>query len=359
MGIWALEVVDGQPKGSPQSIKQNLNGMHPLGVTQEGAYYYWLPPGDGDVYMATLDPETGEVVIPPAKVIRSYEGFNRRPDFSPDGKYLAYVSRRPKGSDDSRILVIYSLETGEERELQTDIPLVLWGPSAPRWSPDGRSILILATVTDSANEKRNGFHQIDVETGAVTPVVLDDELGSIFGRTAPVWSPDGSKIFFHRRNGGIRIYDLEAKREWKPELQWPEGGSNGDAGLALSPDGRQLAFTINFDNERVIYIAPSNGEIHEITRLRTDETVEGRGLTWTPDGRYLLFLGKHEDGLCELRRISVEGGKSQNLGLKVAAHTYLSIHPDGRRIAFTGAGPTPGAEVWAMENFLPGFAADK
>jgi len=356
MGIWVLEVIDGKPKGSPQLIKQNLNGMTPLGVTQDGSYYYCLPPGDGDVYMATLDPETGEVVIPPAKAIQSYEGFNSGPDFSPDGKYLVYVSRRPRG----RILVIHSLETEEERELQTDISLSISYLSEPRWSPDGRSILILATVTDSASEKRNGFHQIDVETGAVTPVVLDDEVGSLFGPTPPVWSPDGSKIFFHRNGGGIRTYDLEAEREWKPEFQWPEGGKNGDAGLAISPDGLQLAFTVNFDNERVIYIAPSiGGERREITRLRKEETDWGRGLTWTPDGRHLLFLGKHEDGLCELRRISVDGGESQNLGLKVVLQTYSSIHPDGRRIAFTGVGTTPGSEVWTMENFLPTSAANK
>jgi hypothetical protein len=32
----------------------------------------------------------------------------------------------------------------------------------------------------------------------------------------------------------------------------------------------------------------------------------------------------------------------------------LSFHPDGRRIAFTASGSGHGAEVWAMENFLPG-----
>ena len=53
----------------------------------------------------------------------------------------------------------------------------------------------------------------------------------------------------------------------------------------------------------------------------------------------------------------VEGGEPQNLGLTIKLYTHLSVHLDGRRIAFTGPGPTPGAEVWTMENFMPGFTA--
>ncbi len=38
MGVWVLEVVDGKPKGSPQLISDNLDGMWPLGLTQNGSY---------------------------------------------------------------------------------------------------------------------------------------------------------------------------------------------------------------------------------------------------------------------------------------------------------------------------------
>ena len=54
----------------------------------------------------------------------------------------------------------------------------------------------------------------------------------------------------------------------------------------------------------------------------------------------------------ELWRIPVAGGEPRklNLGVKVS---HLSLHPDGRRIAFTGPDPKGGQEVWVMENFLP------
>ena len=57
----------------------------------------------------------------------------------------------------------------------------------------------------------------------------------------------------------------------------------------------------------------------------------------------------------------MEGGEPQNLGLKMKPHIGVrpSFHPDGRRIAFTGPGTGHGGEVWAMENFLPGFTAQE
>jgi Tol biopolymer transport system component len=290
VGIWVLEVVDGKPKGSPRLINHNLNGMIPLGLTQNGSYYYGFLPGEGDVYIATLDPETGEVVIPPAKAVHSFEGFNHAPAFSPDGNRLAYVSLRPKASNiNFMAIVIRSLETGEERELSPKLTVI--GHFAS-WSPDGRSIPTSAWGTYGEKQSM-GIYQIDTETSAATPVVLNNEQGHI-APIAPVWSPDGSKIFF-KRHGDIKLYDLETEREWKPDFQLACGEGYG-AGLAISPDGQQLAFMVSCDD----------------------------------DLKIKLHLGVH-----------------------------LSFHPDGRRIAFTGPGSGHGGEVWAMENFLPGFAADK
>jgi len=360
MGIWVLDVADGKPKGSPQLIKQNLNGIIPLGLTQDGSYYYTLLIPNIDVYLATLDPETGEVVIPPAKAIQSFEGRNSQPVFSPDGKYLAYISQRPRAWDRGgfKVLVIRSLETSEERVLS---PKHIALGHRPCWSPDGRSILTVVIGRTGGLD----VYQIDTETGAATPVVRSDEQGNISAVPLAL-SPDGSKIFFMRERSGtrvIRIYDFETKREWEPDFQLTCGESYSGR-LALSPDGQQLAFVVSCDNEWSFQIAPSSGgDTREVLRLPREEgTAWGWGLTWTPDGRHLLFPGELKDfatGLCELWRVPVEGGEPQNLGLTT---TYRqgnpSFHPDGRRIAFTGPG-SGHSGVWAMENFLPGFTADK
>jgi len=360
-GIWILDMVDGKAQGSPRLIRDNLNGMSPLGLTQDGFYYYKLPGRMSDIYFADLDSETGKAMQPPYKAVKVFEGLNGRPDFSPDGKHLAYLSPRGPGQwRRSSSFVIRSLETGEEREIQPDLPLELLNYSAIRWFPDGRSILVAAMGFDSAKKRRKGLHRINAETGAVTTVVWSDE-GADITWVTPVFSPDGSKMFFMRQqNDGtsIGIYNLAAEQELSLNLHSGLEKNYKKHNLAISPDGQHLAF-VKCDNGHSIQIAPSTGgEIREL--LPKTGFNDRTGLVWTPDGRYLLF-GKwnEEDKKIELWRLSVEGGELEALGLAMEKVTQLSIHPDGHRIAFTGPGLGQGAEVWVMENILSQSTASR
>lgn len=79
---------------------------------------------------------------------------------------------------------------------------------------------------------------------------------------------------------------------------------------------------------------------------------------WTPDGRQLLFVRRSlEERKFELWRIRAEGGEPQGIGLTVGSMSQISVHPDGRRIAYN-AGDWK-TEVWMMENFLPAQRAAK
>ncbi len=127
--------------------------------------------------------------------------------------------------------------------------------------------------------------------------------------------------------------------------------------LALSPDGGQLAFLEAARALRptvVKTISTSGGEPSELYTLKKGKRLSwGVGLSWTPDGRHVVVGGPDApDKPDELWRIPVGGGELRklNLGVKVS---HLSLHPDGRRIAFTGPDPKGGEEVWVMENFLP------
>jgi Tol biopolymer transport system component len=357
MGAWVIQVAAGKPGGSPELVKQDIGRRAlPLGFTQKGSFYYGLETGMHDVYLATLDLATGRLLAPPRRASQRFVGSNTSPDWSPDGKYLAYVSQRgraPFGLG-SNIIAIRSVETGEERELSPKItPQRHYG--VLRWSPDGRSLLALGR-----DEKgRQGLYQVDAQTGSVTPLV-QIEPGEYLLHA--VWALDRRAIFYIRsdfstKSSLILVHDLETGRE--KELYRAVVPASIGRGLAVSPDGRQLAFITGDQATRstALKVMPAaGGETRELLRAQEPEAIAwNAGLAWTPDGREVLFGRERstslEDQTVELWRISAEGGEPQKLELAMEQLRGLRFHPDGRRIVFT-AGQFK-AEVWVLENFLP------
>jgi len=179
-----------------------------------------------------------------------------------------------------------------------------------------------------------------------------------------VWSIDGKTIFYthgeFNESFDIRVRDLETGRE--TEIYPPASSPGTPNNLALSPDGRWLAFGLGNSLESwVLMVMPAaGGEPRELMRLPQAEG-SFTGLEWARDGKHLLFTSENFGGLNrglkgELWRISVEGGEPQKVGLATQDRGgTLAMHPDGRQIAFT-AGETK-EEVWVMENFLPPLKA--
>ena len=50
--------------------------------------------GGSNIYSVDLDPNTGKVISEPKCIIESNIGWNSATGFSPDGKNMAYVSKR-------------------------------------------------------------------------------------------------------------------------------------------------------------------------------------------------------------------------------------------------------------------------
>ncbi|MHC4207479.1 MAG: M56 family metallopeptidase [Planctomycetota bacterium] len=91
VGMWLIEVENGKPQGAPRMIKSDGDGFDTLGFTNEGSFYYGTSRGSEDVYVATLDPETGIIQAPSKKAIQRYEGSILAAAYSPNGKYMAYI----------------------------------------------------------------------------------------------------------------------------------------------------------------------------------------------------------------------------------------------------------------------------
>jgi hypothetical protein len=178
----------------------------------------------------------------------------------------------------------------------------------------------------------------------------------------------------------ILARDLETGRE-REVYRNPEGVVGG-LGFTVSPDGRWVAIRAPWVISNMLKVVPAaGGEPRELLQLQEPEHI--RGMAWTPDGRYLIYL------LAKMRtvplrnrfslwRISAEGGAPEQVHEFDARQGapppifVVRVHPDGNLIAlvgFVGQMRTPqmrprpqdqelqDQELWVLENFLPELAS--
>jgi Tol biopolymer transport system component len=358
LSLWVVSLSGIKIKGEPKLVKPGIERILPVGLTSEGALYYGVVRATEDVFAVDLDPTTGKVTSPPRKLVELYEGGNFTPSFSPDGKYLAYVSKRgnsPYPTNGGNALCIRSLDTGKEQVFYREI----WGLGlrhigGPRWSLDG-SFIIFHGVTDISG---SGEYRIDLKTGEISRIYLcgpDERLAD------GACGPDG-KFFSARVNLGtgisqIVMRDLQSGEE-KELIRYPrvERGIR----IALSPDAQWLCFSnAGWGGIRSLNIMPATGgEVKEIWGFgETERGTPGIHQAWSPDGRYILFSAPDTSDMrvWDLWRISVEGGKPEKAGLQRSWGMFdLTVHPDGRKLAFASrGGASTDSEFWVLENFLP------
>lgn len=357
LGFWLIRVAEGKPQGAPELVMQNMGDIWPMGFTRKGSFYYGISEAGKDIYIAELDPQTGEVLVPPEKAIKRFEGSNQTPDYSPDGKYLAYTSRRGARSSFMRndvgdVLCVRSLETGKDREI---FPEGLKSFGHSRWSPDSRSVFVVSWI---AHNDSMGIYRIDAQTGGVARVVTSETGGFNWHEC----SHDGKAIFLVRRDRTKDLRQIVAlDLETGMETEIYRAPFSEHFRIFSSPDGRRLSLISRTGGggRRILKVLPADGgEPVELYRWEEDDVVALHH-TWSADGRYIFFSKRsgektEEEWKWSLWRIPADGGNPQKLDLNVYSNLVFSIHPDGRQIAFT----LPGAarkvpEIWVMENFLP------
>jgi Tol biopolymer transport system component len=85
-------------------------------------------------------------------------------------------------------------------------------------------------------------------------------------------------------------------------------------------------------------------------RLKQPESFASGAFAWSPDGRYVYFP-QRVGSATELFRIPTVGGRIESTGLRAPAIKYVSVHPDGKRVAFQD-GDQHNVELWALDGFL-------
>ena len=356
--LWFLPVSAGKAQGGPQLVKKDVGQIQPVGFTQSGSYYY-MPKQDQDritdVYVVRMDPQSGKTLSPPETLSGRFEGYNSWPSYSPDGKYLAYTTRRNPPSEMYRtnILCIRSLETGKEQEFSTKFGII----TCPRWSPNSQFIYFGA-----GDDQGTGFYRINTQNGENTPIVRVERSAQIDRLEA---SPDGNSL----------IYEIRRAKPDEPCRILSRDLSTGEEKLlhagectvfSISPDGNWLALIGQGWNKVLRVMPASGGQPKELLRFEDKIGLFKSNLLpvfieWTADGKHILFprLRMLKDGRqyeYVLWRIAAEGGEPQDLNLAMSYFLDVSAHPDGQHLAFDsgGGGSIPsGSAIWVMENFLP------
>jgi Tol biopolymer transport system component len=363
--LFRLAMQDGTPRGAPVALKPDMGLTESLGVTRGGALLFGTAPGrrGGGIEVAQFDLESGAVTSP-RDVSPSPQEDNVNPSWSPDGRYLAYVSARGRPGEPPAIV----LRTADAGGLVREIEPKLRGAQLAGWAPDGAALLVVGGDPSG----RSGAFRLDVETGEASFVFATPNAPTL---SMPTWSADRHTLFYWNRvNGGAE--DVFVAREIASGVERELVRRPFLGALLLSPDGRFLATetTDPNTNERVLLLVPVDGTApRELMRLpsgvtgnalkRVDRGARVGPASWAPDSRFLIArLQRAPEGPSELWYVPIDGGSPRKLASVVGAHVFkFAISPDGRRVAYRIKEPEPALpkQIWKFEHFLPARSASK
>lgn len=112
----------------------------------------------------------------------------------------------------------------------------------------------------------------------------------------------------------------------------------------FSPDGRQIAFTGQYDGNTEVFTIPSEGgtpkRITYTATLERDDVSDRMGpnnivMCWTPDGKMITYRSRKQSFnsfIGQLFTVPADGGLSQELKLPTGG--FCSYSPDGKKLAY-------------------------
>ncbi len=293
-----------------------------------------------------------------------------QPKFSPDGRFLSFLSARP--ADAKSQIWLLDMRGAEPRQL-THVSGEIDGYA---WSPDGKRIALVMSETDEGGKTpkpvvidtfhfkqdvdgymtartRKHIYLLEVDSGTVTALTTVPE----YNDDAPAWSPDGKLIAYVSNHGkepeqsGVdEIYLVEAHAGAAPR-QLAHVYSPNHQRLAFSPDGKLLSLLQGLEprhyayiTDRLAVLSVSDGHLRPLTD-KLDRAVSAP--FFSPDGKSMGFLVE-DDGSSYPARVDMGTGEIERLiPGPVTAHDESSA---SGHTAVLASSDTQSAEVFALEN---------
>ncbi len=154
---------------------------------------------NNDIYTILLS-DVNDNSAAPLKKISVSPGNDNQPVYSPDGRYIAYVSMSEAGHESGQQnLVLYSRSTGG-RNIITDGFDKSVGQFT--WSPDSKTIYLIAE-----NEIYSSVYKIDIASSKVDMLLKEHDNASV------TVSPDGNTLYFEQQRNNLptEIFSMNAE----------------------------------------------------------------------------------------------------------------------------------------------------
>lgn len=346
LGAFVVLAVPGMAAGEAAPIRK-ADGIRPIPSLSQPAV---APDGSAIVFSAGGDLWSVPLAGGTARLLVAHPAQDARPLWSPDGRFLAFVSSRTGNGD----IYLFTFATGEVRRLTWDDEPEM----VEAWSRDGRWIYFSSPSHDIGT--MNDVYRVRPEGGTPAEVSVDRYVNEYFA--AP--SPDGRTLALTAR--GV------VSNQW-----WRHGHSHMDeseiwllrdgiyrrAGAAVahgketakeawpmwSPDGRRLWFMSDRSGAENLWVQEV-GETGPGTPAAVTRFTGGRllwpSISW--DGRTIVF--ERDLGIWQLDTttnvaaqvpITLEGSAAgpavdrRDVGSEIV---QLALAPDGKKVAFVAHG---------------------
>jgi dipeptidyl aminopeptidase/acylaminoacyl peptidase len=352
--MWGLDRL-GEPAISPDGTLAVLPVTRYDIAQNKGLTDLWLVPTAG-----------GE-----ARQLTSDAAADTSPSFSPDGKWIAFLSRR--GEDRQNQVYVIATDGGEARRV-TNVPN---GAEVPRWFPDSRRIAFVTSIwldlvrwedqakraKEREESKMTGrvwsrapiaywdhllddterhLYSIDIEGGE--PVAITRMSGYQLSKQevdsfSYDISPDGEEVAFaadQDKSGVDPNYDIitVASCGCKQPKNLTSANPADDSQPRYSPDGKSLAYI----QQRIKYFYADQGRLMLVDRAsgQTKALSEGFDRTvsrvsWLPDSRSLV-ASIEDAATLRVYRFSASGGPPKAL-TGTPSFSALAVSRNARPVA--------------------------
>ena len=264
---------------------------------------------DGDAWIAfqkseprghaihLVRPDGSDVSFPLADVPG---GEQLHPDWSPDGRFIAFDVANDTGTYD-----IWIADTADwSFELVVDcVAPCLWA-NEPAWSPDGMTIAFQRHSMDGEAEI-SSLELLDVASGNLETVLTTGSDEVVY---APRWSPSGDALamevpaFAEGELTGIKLATVDLTAD-VPALHTIVPGTRFANNVDWSPDGAHIVFSAPIEGGEpggalsdLWTVRPDGSELTQVT----DVAAAGGAAvqpTFTPDGQRIIFMLSEATGV--------------------------------------------------------------